>query len=95
MEPKANAWISPTNDKSTVTYRLQVNGLKKSHLKRLDEATEGWRSAGSGWNPKNQTEVLIFEKSFPDYYSFKKWQKQFPFELEVEKDGRGRKKKSN
>ena len=95
MEPTANAWISPGRDKNNITYRLQVNGIKKNDMKKVVEATEGWRTAGSGWNPKSQTEVLIFEKSFPDYYSFKKWQREFPFEIEVEKDGRGRKKKSN
>ena len=95
MEPTANAWISPGRDKNNITYRLQVNGIKKNDMKKVVEATEGWRNAGSGWNPKNQTELLIFEKSFPDYYSFKKWQREFPFEIEVEKDGRGRKKKSN
>ena len=95
MEPTANAWISPGNNKDNITYRLQVNGIQKSHRKQVVEATEGWRNAGSGWNPKKQTEVLIFEKSFPNYYSFKKWQRKFPFELIVEKDGRGRKKKSN
>ena len=95
MEPTANAWISPGRDKNNITYRLQVNGIKKNDMKKVVEATEGWRNAGSGWNPKSQTEVLIFEKSFPDYYSFKKWQREFPFEIEVEKDGRGRKKKSN
>lgn len=95
MKPTANAWISPGRDKNNITYRLQVNGIKKNDMKKVAEATDGWRTAGSGWNPKSQTEVLIFEKSFPDYYSFKKWQREFPYELEVEKDGRGRKKKSN
>tara|TARA_Y100001973_G_scaffold103741_2_gene171721 strand:+ start:5851 stop:6138 length:288 start_codon:yes stop_codon:yes gene_type:complete len=95
MEPTANAWISPGKDKKNITYRLQVNGIKNSHKKKIAAATAGWREAGSGWNPSSKTEILLFEKSFPDYYSFKKWQRDFPFKLEVEKDGRGRKKKSN
>ena len=41
MEPTANAWISPGKDKQNITYRLQVNGIKKSHMKQVSEAGHG------------------------------------------------------
>lgn len=94
-EPTASAWIAPPRDKEHITYKLQINNIKHKFKGRVSKATKGWKSTGSGWNPRNRTEILILERSFKDYYAFKKWSSAFPFDLVVERDQRGRKKKTS
>ena len=93
-EPTASAWIAPSRTKEQITYKLQINNIKHGFKRQVNDAIKGWNPSGSGWNPNNKTEILILERSFKDYYAFKKWSNEFPFELVVERDQRGRKKKS-
>ncbi len=94
MKPYASAWrLETSKGQSDILYRLQVNGISKKYIKEMKHAVEGWSESGSGWNPHNKTELWLLNRSFDTYYAFKKWVAQFPFDLEVQRDGRGRKKK--
>ena len=94
MKPYASAWrIETSKGQTNILYRLKVNSIRKKYIKEAKTAVEGWAESGNGWNPRNQTELWLLNRSFDTYYAFKKWAKEFPYELEVQKDGRGRKKK--
>ena len=94
MKPYSSAWrIETSKGQTNILYRLQVNRISKKYKKATRSAVEGWSESGSGWNPKDKTELWLFNRSFETYYAFKKWVKDFPFELEVQRDARGRKKK--
>jgi hypothetical protein len=94
MKPYASAWrIETSKGQTNIVYRLQVSGIGKKYVKAAKTAVEGWAESGEGWNPKDKTELWLLNRSFATYYAFKKWVKDFPFELEVQRDSRGRKKK--
>lgn len=95
MKPYASAWRidMATKGQKNILYRLQVSGISKKYKEAAAKAVEGWSESGGGWNPKEKTELWLFNRSFATYYAFKKWAKEFPFELEVQRDARGRKKK--
>ncbi len=92
MIPHASAWRISSKD-GKVAYRLQVNNISKKHRKAAQKAVLGWSEGGNGWNPSNKTELWLMTRSFETPYAFKKWAKEFPYELEVQRDTRGRKKK--
>jgi len=89
----AAAWRIPPREKNKITYKLQVNNIARGDKKVLKESLKGWKKTADGWNPKQKTELHIYEKSFDTYYGFAKWKKGLPFEVEVEKDARGRRSK--
>jgi hypothetical protein len=92
MTPYAAAWRVDSKGGKLV-YRLQINNISKKHKKAATEAVAGWSEGGQGWHPASKTELWLMTRSFETPYAFKKWAKQFPYELEVQKDTRGRKKK--
>ena len=92
MTPYASAWRISSKD-GKVAYRLQVNNISKRDKKSAEKAVTGWEEGGQGWNSTNKTELWLMTRSFDTPYAFKKWAKGFPYELDVQKDTRGRKKK--
>jgi hypothetical protein len=90
MKPSASVWRVASDDGKTI-YRLQINGITKKNKKQAKTAATGWTSSGEGWNPNNKTELWLLSRSFETPYAFKKWVNEFPFELDVQRDNRGRK----
>jgi hypothetical protein len=94
MKPYAAAWRDESSKGQTnVVYRLQVDRITKKYKKAAQHAVSGWNESGAGWNRINKTELWLLNRTFNTAYAFKKWAKEFPFELEIERDARGRKKK--
>ena len=90
MKPSASVWRVASDSGKTI-YRLQINGITKKNKKQAKAAVTGWDNSGDGWNPNNKTELSLLSRSFETPYAFKKWANEFPFELDVQRDARGRK----
>ena len=86
-EVKATAWCEFNNDNG-YQYRLQISNVGGRSVKRVAKSCEGWREAGSGYNPKTGFRMLIFSKKFNTRQEWLKWAKQFPYKL-VELNSKG------
>ena len=94
MNPFAAAWRVPSKEEG-LTYKLQINNITRKTRSSVKKACKGWKEAGIGWIPSEGTQTFFFIRSFETPYLFKKWAKTFPYELEVHRDTRGRKKKAS
>ena len=92
-EMKIVAWKQLITEDRQATYKLQVEGSmsakeKKKMLKELD----GWKVIGYGWQKGAKEELHLFTRTFQNKDSWKKWAKDFPFELkEVNRNGKAKK----
>ena len=80
---QAFAWKLATKDKKNPEYMLQVNNISgiRARNKAL-KAVQGWKMFGSGRDPDNKNELLIFTRKFDTIREWIKWAKEFPFSLQ-------------
>ena len=84
---EASAWLE-TKPEEGYNYRLQINNISSSNLKKVERVCSSWRTAGYGWNPDTKDKILIYAKKFNTKREWLNWAKQFPFKL-VELNSKG------
>ena len=84
-EPEIVFWLQ-SRDKETgkVTYMFQIEGRPRE-INRIAKHLQG-STAGEGYNPREETNIIIVKKSFPTVKDFNKFRKQLDFALRENKN---------
>ena len=88
---KGIAWPNNlTSKEESHTYTLQVAGVKKTALKRIEKEFKGWKKIGEGLDVKSDEFIILWTKSFENRSSFVTFAKNLKFEI-VELTNKGKK----
>ena len=75
------AWKEFKEEDMSIRCRLQVSYKDGRKIKTLLKELADWTECGSGYNPKDKEDILLFAKSFKDDNSWKKFLRNFPFTI--------------
>jgi len=90
---EATAWKEQYCGPNEYLYRLQINNVCGRSEKKIQKIVEDWSTSGRGYNPGNQTRMLLFSKVFESEQEWLKWAKQFPYKL-IELNSKGNPKRT-
>lgn len=63
------------------TYSVQVNDVKQGDNSELKKVFKGWKESANGWNIKNGSRLVVYNKSFCDQKEWLEWAKKCPIDL--------------
>ncbi len=75
------AWKESKDEDSSIYCRLQLSYKDGRKIKSVLKQLEGWKQCGSGYDPKEKEDILLFMKKFKDDRSWKSFLKNFPFTI--------------
>ena len=90
---EATAWKEQYCTPDRCLYRLQINNVCGRSEKKIQRIVADWSNSGRGWNPKNNTKMLLFSKVFESEQAWLNWAKQFPYKL-IELNSKGNPKRT-
>tara|TARA_B100001094_G_C18135205_1_gene774653 strand:+ start:111 stop:410 length:300 start_codon:yes stop_codon:yes gene_type:complete len=75
------AWREPKEEDESVYCRLQVTYKDGRKVKSVLRQLTGWDQCGTGYNPKEKEEILIFVKKFKNVNKWKSFLRGFPYKI--------------